>query len=322
MKDVFNKINKLGANRTPFLFIIDFEMETPLVFPINDISTSDIKYWINGVTNVGVIAGKIEKQITFNKFPPYYPQYIDSFNKVIRNIELGNSYLVNLTFMSQINTNLSLLEIFQYSKAKYKLLFQDKFVVFSPEIFIKIYDNRIFSFPMKGTIDAAIENAVSIIINDKKELAEHYTIVDLIRNDLNMVAKKVRVDRFRYIDEIKTIRKNLLQVSSQISGELTPDWHNRIGEILFTLLPAGSISGAPKKKTVEIIKDAETYSRGYYTGVMGIYDGNTLDSGVMIRFIENIEGITYFKSGGGITYLSNPISEYQELADKIYVPII
>jgi len=109
---------------------------------------------------------------------------------------------------------------------------------------------------MKGTIDAAVENAVSIIINDKKELAEHYTIVDLIRNDLNMVAKKVRVDRFRYIDEIKTIRKNLLQVSSQISGELTPDWHNRIGDILFTLLPAGSISGAPKKKTVEIIKDA------------------------------------------------------------------
>jgi len=55
---------------------------------------------------------------------------------------------------------------------------------------------------------------------------------------------------------------------------------------------------------------------------MGIYDGYTLDSGVMIRFIENINGITYFKSGGGITYLSNPTSEYEELVDKIYVPIV
>jgi len=108
MNNVISKINKLGANRIPFLFIIDFEMENPLVFPIDEIEPKEIKYWINGITNVDEISGKIEKEITFNKFPPYFPQYISAFNKVLKNIELGNSYLVNLTFQSQINTNLSL----------------------------------------------------------------------------------------------------------------------------------------------------------------------------------------------------------------------
>jgi para-aminobenzoate synthetase component 1 len=105
-------------------------------------------------------------------------------------------------------------------------------------------------------------------------------------------------------------------------GKLPNDYAQRIGSILFELLPAGSISGAPKKKTVEVIKAAETYERGYYTGVFGYFDGETLDSGVMIRFIENINGKLYFKSGGGITTFSNAASEYQELTDKVYVPIV
>ncbi|OGU77880.1 MAG: hypothetical protein A2279_07140 [Stygiobacter sp. RIFOXYA12_FULL_38_9] len=86
------------------------------------------------------------------------------------------------------------------------------------------------------------------------------------------------------------------------------------------MLPAGSISGAPKKKTVEIIQNAEKLERGYYTGVFGYYDGNNLDSAVMIRFIEQTaEGLVY-RSGGGITFMSDVNSEYQELIDKVYVP--
>jgi para-aminobenzoate synthetase component I len=175
---------------------------------------------------------------------------------------------------------------------------------------------------MKGTIDAGIKDAEQIILNDKKEYAEHCTIVDLIRNDLSMVAKDVYVDKFRYIDKIKTHEKELLQVSSRICGKLGADYHKRIGDIIFALLPAGSVSGAPKKKTVEIIKEAEKYERGYYTGVLGYYDGTKLDSGVMIRFIENINGDLYYKSGGGITVYSDPKLEYQELIDKVYVPVI
>ena len=175
---------------------------------------------------------------------------------------------------------------------------------------------------MKGTIDATIENAEQVILNDPKETAEHNTIVDLIRNDLSMVAKNVRVEKFRYIEKIITTDKTLLQVSSKITGILEDDFQSRLGDIIFDLLPAGSVSGAPKKKTVEIIQGNENYNRGFYTGVFGYFDGSLLDSGVMIRFIEKTKnGLTY-KSGGGITFMSNPESEYQELIDKVYVPII
>ena len=181
---------------------------------------------------------------------------------MINHIRLGNTYLLNLTFKTKIQTRLSLPEIFEHSNAPYKLLYKNQFVVFSPEAFVKIEGNTISSYPMKGTIDAGIQDAETVLLNDRKELAEHNTIVDLIRNDLSMVSKNVRVEKFRYIDKIKTHEKELLQTSSKICGDLPPDWKKHIGDILITMLPAGSISGAPKKKTVEIIKEVENYDRG------------------------------------------------------------
>jgi para-aminobenzoate synthetase component I len=174
---------------------------------------------------------------------------------------------------------------------------------------------------MKGTIDASVPDAETKILNNPKETAEHHTIVDLIRNDLSLVATNVKVEQFRYINTIKTHDKTLLQVSSEITGRLQDGYLEHLGEILSKLLPAGSICGAPKKKTLEIISKYETYERGYYTGVFGIFDGNDLQSAVMIRFIEKSEGKFIFKSGGGITSLSDPLYEYQELIDKVYVPI-
>ena len=94
-----------------------------------------------------------------------------------------------------------------------------------------------------------------------------------------------------------------------------------MGDIIFTLLPAGSISGAPKNKTVEIILETEQYDRNYYTGIFGVFDGNNIDSGVMIRFIEQTPDGLVYKSGGGITALSNMDDEYNEIINKIYVPI-
>jgi para-aminobenzoate synthetase component 1 len=175
---------------------------------------------------------------------------------------------------------------------------------------------------MKGTIDASLPDAETIVINDLKETAEHNTIVDLIRNDLSMVAEDVKVDRFRYIEKIVTNDKALLQVSSEISGKLPEGYHAEMGNIFRKLLPAGSISGAPKEKTIQIIHEAENYSRGFYTGVFGYYDGSKLDSGVMIRFIKNDNGRLIFCSGGGITVNSDPEIEFNELIDKVYVPII
>jgi len=317
---VIENMNNWGKKSIPFLFIIDFEMKNPLAYRIDEIYNAEILYQLNENTNNPSI-GALPGDFIFNKFPIPLPVYSRQYDKVIRHIAMGNTYLLNLTCATPIKIDLSLRDIYNFSESKYKLLFRDEFVCFSPETFINISNGKVRSYPMKGTIDASIENAEHIIMTDAKETAEHYTIVDLIRNDLNMVAKNVSVERFRYIDTIKTSHKNLLQVSSVISGDLGSDFASHIGDIIFTLLPAGSISGAPKKKTVEIILDTEEYQRGYYTGIFGYFDGKNLDSAVMIRFIEKtVDGMIY-KSGGGITSFSDKESEYYEMIDKVYVPI-
>ena len=160
------------------------------------------------------------------------------------------------------------------------------------------------------------------IIEDEKETAEHVTIVDLLRNDLSMVSRNVCVKRYRFVECINTNDKKLLQVSSEIVGILPDGYSARIGEILFTLLPAGSISGAPKQKTIEIINETECCKRGFYTGVCGYYANGVMDCGVMIRFIEKREDGLFYHSGGGITVYSDLETEYNELIDKVYLPIV
>ena len=174
---------------------------------------------------------------------------------------------------------------------------------------------------MKGTIEASIPNAKEKILANEKEMAEHVMVVDLMRNDLSMVGTSVQVENFRYVEKIKAGEKELLQVSSKITTKLPNNWHEILGDLLQTLLPAGSITGTPKRSTVNIIKSIEDYERGFYTGIFGIFDGKNLYSAVMIRFIEKEEGKLFYKSGGGITLDSDAKSEYEELIDKIYLPL-
>jgi len=313
-------MNALGKRRTPFLFVIDYEMRRPVVLPLDQVKPDEIQYSINGVSNATSLEMPLKK-LAFSARPVNYGRYEKAFNLVQKHILHGNSFLLNLTMPSEVSCNYSLKEIYAASQAKYKLLFKDQFVVYSPEIFIKTKGRKISSFPMKGTIDAKLPDAKNILLTSKKEVAEHHTIVDLIRNDLSMVAKNVRVARFQYIDRIKTNKRELLQMSSEITGVLPENYLEHIGDTLFTLLPAGSISGAPKTKTLEIIREAEQYDRDYFTGIVGIFDGQNIDSGVMIRFIEKTSTGLIYKSGGGITSQSDCTQEYEELKNKIYVPV-
>ena len=258
-----------------------------------------------------------------SKNPVSFKRYKDAFNYVIKEIKKGNTYLLNLTFPTLIKTNCSLLEIFASSKAPFKLYFKDKFVTFSPERFVKIQNDKIYTYPMKGTIDASIPRAREIILNDQKEMAEHTMVVDLLRNDLGIIGKHVKVNKFRFIDKIKAGEKELLQVSSEIEAQI-PSWQENWIEIISKMLPAGSVTGTPKKKTVEIIKKAENYQRGFYTGIFGITDEKTfLDSAVIIRYIEKTTKPNEFiyKSGGGITIDSDLKKEYEEMIKKVYIPI-
>lgn len=316
-----SRFNHLAKNNTPFLFIIDYKMEDIDVLPLNEVNPDTILYQINDWHNIPLKTAPVgESKKEFTAHPISFDDYNESYQKVNNHLKQGNTYLTNLTAETPISSNYTLKEIFFKSKAKFKLWYKDQFVVFSPEIFVKICDQKIYSFPMKGTIDASLFNAHEEILQDHKETAEHATITDLIRNDLSMVATNVKVDDYRYIDTVKTHQGELLQVSSKISGELEKGYTQNLGDIFFKLLPAGSITGAPKPKTLDIIDEAETYHRGFYTGVMGIFDGQNLNSGVMIRFVEKRGEQLFFKSGGGVTINSEPKKEYQELMNKIYLP--
>jgi para-aminobenzoate synthetase component 1 len=316
----FDKMDELSNQKVPFFFMVDFLVENVLVYTELELKENTLLIDFQNFKHINRYDEE-KKDLRLKSFPESKEVYRKGFDIVQNNLKLGNSYLTNYTCKTEIEINLSLEEVFYRSKAKYKVLYKDEFVFFSPETFIEIIDNKIFTHPMKGTIDAAKENAIEVLKNDVKEKAEHYTVVDLLRNDLSMVADEVKVNEFQRIDFLKTNKKNLYAMSSEISGKLKPEFQNKIGTVMKSLLPAGSILGAPKPKTLEIILEAENYDREFYTGICGWFDGKNLDSCVMIRFIQKENEKLYFKSGGGITHLSNFADEYQEMKNKIYVPI-
>jgi para-aminobenzoate synthetase component 1 len=318
---MIDEMNYYGSRGVPFIFIIDFGINNAIVCPLKEALQNGILFAVRGFSNApkttaSAISPKLEMR------PLSYKKFKDAFDAVMAYETAGDSYLCNLTFPTPIDINLELMDVFYRGVAPYMLLYKNEFVIFSPETFVKINGREISSYPMKGTIDASIPNARGRLIGDEKELAEHITIVDLIRNDLNMVSHDVRVEKFRYIERITSKGRGLLQASSKITGRLDAGYMSSIGDIIRAMLPAGSVTGAPKKRTVEIIEEVEGYDRGFYTGIFGFFDGNTLDSGVMIRFIEYNKGGYVYKSGGGITVYSDPRSEYKELIDKIYVPVV
>ena len=314
-------LNEWGKNKIPFVFLVDYLSKKPVAWQLNEIDPSQIRFNLNGFHNDPFTEkNDLTVPFYFEKEPVTFEKYESGFNHVVENLKAGNSFLVNLSVPTPVKTNLSLLDIYKKSKAPYRFWMKDQFVCFSPEIFVRITGNKISSFPMKGTIDASVTDAENVILSDPKEAAEHATIVDLIRNDMSMVAAQVWVEKYRYIDRIVTNDKTLLQVSSEIAGILPEDFNGNFGDLLLKLLPAGSVTGAPKPSTLKIIAEAEGYERGYYTGVMGYFDGEHFESAVMIRYIENQNGNLVFKSGGGITALSNAQDEYQEIIDKVYLP--
>lgn len=317
--NVRHEMNRCGKAHRPFLFGIDFEINKGF-FIENPLEDKRILFKAGEISNM---------ETTLPPCPA--PQleilhtdvaaYTSKFKTVHNGLLYGNSFLLNLTERTPIRTNLTLEQIFYHSRAKYKVWLPERFVCFSPESFVRIQGNDISTYPMKGTIDATLPDAKSLLMNNYKEECEHYTIVDLLRNDLNIVAQNIQVKRFRYIENIHTLKGEILQTSSEITGRLPEYWHNQIGDLIFRLLPAGSITGAPKPSTVKLIQEAEGITRGYYSGVFGYYDGETLDSAVMIRFIEKENGQYFFRSGGGITINSKAEEEYAEVLEKIYLSI-
>ncbi len=214
-KDTVLEMNKLGQLKCPFLFIIGFDKTENIVVPLDEISPEEIKYAFNDEFSIyqNFFNEEFKSELEISSELISFDSYKRAFGFVKNNLELGNSFLTNLTVSNRIKVNIAFEKIIDFTKAKYKLWLKDQFVCFSPESFVSVDSSgKISSFPMKGTLNARLENAEEEILNDPKEKYEHTTIVDLIRNDLSKICEKVWVERFRYIDKIRrTSGEELLQ---------------------------------------------------------------------------------------------------------------
>lgn len=314
------QLNQLGQQQKPCFFLMDFEQQLPRVWDLTQTDADQPRFDFPGRPEAGTPPqGMFPTKLSPDHVAPDVFQR--AFQVVQDGLRRGDSFLTNLTFPTPIVMAAGLEEVYWQSEAKYRILLPENFVCFSPETFVTVdAGGYIESRPMKGTaLDTPAARAE--LLHSPKEVAEHATIVDLIRNDLSQVAKRVRVTDYRYFHKIATSSRGLVQTSSKIGGQLPPDWKSQLGDLLATLLPAGSVSGAPKPATLDIIRRAEPGPRGYYCGIGGYFDGRTLDTCVLIRFIEKAAAGTYlFRSGGGITARSNWREEYAELQAKIRIP--
>lgn len=320
------RINTWGQQGIPFFFWVSYDGNRVLLSP--DTSPMPGLAWqLPGAAHIpiGMESAPCPESPCFTPLPPSREAYDQAFSKVHHHLMRGDSYLINLTFPTRVKSNLNPEHFFARAQAPYKAYYRnggEEFVCFSPEPFISIQGTTICTNPMKGTISANAPNAERCLLADEKEIREHATIVDLMRNDLSRVARKVRVARYRYVERIPSSRGDILQTSSEICGELPLGWPSQLGDILSSLLPAGSITGAPKEWTCRAIREAECYDRGFYTGVFGHFSGTSLTSAVAIRFLEKEGDQLIYKSGGGITTMSKPADEYLELLQKVYVPFV
>lgn len=316
-----NQLNEWGKTSTPFFFFVNYAGTQWYVATL-DALDKRILYRIPGHSNYHTDNPSLPQDYSPHRLiAPQLEDYARGFDIVQEAIARQETRLINLTWRVPFESRLSQKERFVLGKEKYMLMVEGIFSVFSPEPFIEIENGRIATFPMKGTISTSIPNAEAVLLNSDKEAKEHADSVALLTEELELVATDVETIRYRYCETIADGR--VIQTSSEIAGRVKEQLQGRYGDIIATLLPGGSIAGAPKAASLKVIARAEAYDRGFYTGIFGIFDGKRLDTSVMIRFLQYAEdGHTYFFGGGGVTGNSRLDNEYNELLLKANATIL
>jgi para-aminobenzoate synthetase component 1 len=325
----FSKLSEWGRNGTPFFALVDFEgrlaaepldravftAKTGLFSGRITFGDAALRFKFNIASHQS--AGALPNDVLRVLFPPTKPSVIAAIAQLQRDLGDGLSYLINYCTQTEVAVPHPMASLFEKSTAPFTVWLEGAFLSFSPEAFVSVVNNEIVTTPMKGTGHNA-----QALLADVKEQAEHATIVDLLRNDLGRVARDIRVADYRYVIEIpQADGRTLYQTSTQISGQMRNDWKSHIGDWLPLLLPPGSVTGAPKKKTVELIRRYETEQRGFFTGVAVLFDGENLYSCVLIRYLDLSAEVLKFRSGAGITIYSEPEAEYDEILSKVYLPV-
>src|SRR6266545_2840817 len=183
----------------------------------------------------------------------------------------------------------------------------------SPETVVKCEGRRAAVNPIAGTI-APGEGDAEALLSSEKDRAEHVMLVDLGRNDLSRVCEpgSVRVERFMEPERFSHITHLVSEVAGELRDGVTPF------DLLRACFPAGTVSGAPKIRAMQVISELEGYRRGIYAGAVGYaLPGGALDTCIAIRTIVLVDGLARLQAGGGIVADSDPTEEHQECLDKL-----
>ena len=256
-------------------------------------------------------------------------EYIKKIKNIKKRIKMGDTYELNFCFdffndNTKINPENTFKKLNKLTESPMSVYYKDHHLHVlssSPERFIKRNKKTIISQPIKGTkkrgknIDEDVF-LVNSLKNSIKEKSENHMIVDLVRNDFSRIAKKgsVKVTELSKINTYKNIHQMVSTIEAQIENDMF------FSTILKSTFPMGSMTGAPKIKTMKIIDELEETSRGIYSGAIGYIDPNkNFDFNVVIRTIIYDDKLSKISVnvGSGITFKSDPKDEYEECLTKI-----
>jgi anthranilate synthase component I len=184
----------------------------------------------------------------------------------------------------------------------------------SPETVVKCEGSRAALNPIAGTI-APGEGDAEALLSSEKDRAEHVMLVDLGRNDLSRVCVPgtVHVEKFMEPERYSHVTHLVSEVVGELRGDVTPF------DLLRACFPAGTVSGAPKVRAMQIISELEQYARGVYAGAVGyvLPQERSMDTCIAIRTLVLRDGVAYLQAGGGIVADSDPAAEHQECLNKL-----
>ncbi len=252
-------------------------------------------------------------------------EYYNHIKSIKYLISKGDIYQANLTYRSKIDFQGDTGNLFLYRTIKHPTLFSGflnlssfKILSFSPERLVSCSKKNIIVQPMKGTRPrgtSAKDDKILIedLYNSEKDNAELLMIIDLMRNDIGKVSEygSVQVKNLKTVETYESVH----QMIGEICSKLDSDYD--LIDLIQSVFPAGSITGCPKKRSVEILTDIEEFNRSIFMGNMGyISFHQSMDLNVMIRTLLYKDKYIYFQVGGGIVYDSDPEKEFMETLTK------
>ncbi|PYF03511.1 anthranilate synthase component I [Ureibacillus chungkukjangi] len=269
----------------------------------------------------------VEDSAVFLKFEPTIEksQFIEMVKKAKTHIERGDIFQVVLSqrfkadFTGKPFSLYRKLRTSNPSPYMFYLEFEDYSILgTSPESLVKVVNRKVTTNPIAGTKprgktkeeDLKLEQ---LLINDEKEIAEHRMLVDLGRNDIGRVSKIGTVEVAKYMNIERY--KHVMHIVSEVTGVLNED--TDVLDVLTACLPAGTVSGAPKIRAMQIINELEQFKRGVYSGAIGyISSSGNMDLALAIRTMIVKGEKAFVQAGAGIVYDSIPESEYEETINK------